>query len=128
MPKDCTIDDYLTDSCGMSHSLTHYENSNALDWGNTTGESFVGIVCEAKCYNNLLDKVTGNPNAQPVYTMMFRYYIIDIYEWAYHFDRQLKILHDLHETGNAQQFLMSGYFERTIYYPLLQIKQKCAIM
>ena len=114
MPDNCTIEDYLTDSCGMSHSLTHYENSSAVDWGNTIGESFVGIVCEAKCYNDLLDEYTGNTNAKPLYTMTFRYYIIDIYEWAYHFDGELKILHDLHETGNAQQFLMSGYLERTI--------------
>ena len=114
MPENCTIDDYLTDDCEMSHGKIHYENSSALDWGNTIGESFVGIVCEAKCYNSLLDEYTGNQNAQPLYTMTFRYYIIDIYEWAYHYDGELKFLHDLHETGNAQQFLMSGYFERTI--------------
>lgn len=114
IPKGNTIDDYLTDSCDLIHDFTHYENNSALDWGNTIGESFVGIVCDAKCYKDPVSEILGNTQDRTIYTMTFRYYIIDIYEWAYHFDGELKVLHDLHETGNAQQYLMSGYLERTI--------------
>lgn len=73
-----------------------------------------GIVCDAKCYKDPVGEILGNTQDRTIYTMTFRYYIIDIYEWAYHFDGELKVLHDLHETGNAQQHLMSGYLERTI--------------
>lgn len=108
-----------TKPCGVSHGGdTHYENASALDWGHAIGESFGSIVADVSCNQSTLIDI--DENGVPItrdgvlYTMTFRYYVKDIYEWAYHYDGELKILHDLHEAGVAQEYLVSGYIERTI--------------
>lgn len=108
-----------TNHCGVSHTgEMHYENASALDWGHSIGESFVSIVADVSCNKSTIIDIDENgwPATRDgvLYTMTFRYYVKDIYEWAYHYDNEMKILHDMHEAGVAQEYLVSGYFERTI--------------
>lgn len=113
-----TIYDYVTEGCntnGIEHGNLAYESTAAVDLGSAIGESFGAIVCEVKCIPAIKSNSFVKENEkQPTYEMKFRYYIIDIYEWAYHYDREMKYLHNLHECGLAHQFLMSGYLERTM--------------
>ena len=108
-----------TNPCGVSHTgEMHYENASALDWGHSIGESYVSIVADVSCNESTIIDIDENgwPSTRDgvLYTMTFRYYVKDIYEWAYHYDNEMKILHDMHEAGVAQEYLVSGYFERTI--------------
>ena len=86
-----------------------YCNSTHVDWHNTVGESLGSIVCEVK--------KTGS-----TYSMTYRYYMIDIYEWVQdphgtvELDDIGSILHVYHHDGSAQQYLMNGFFEGTIIW------------
>ena len=53
------------DHCQLNHmGIVNYESSYSIDWQNTTGESFCGLTA----------LIT---NTDDLYTMTFRYYIID---------------------------------------------------
>ncbi len=118
IPEGSTIYDYITGGCSITsfdHGNTAYESDSAVDWGHAIGESFGAIVCEVKCIPPFeFPNSTTNFDNKPTYQMTYKYYIIDIYEWAYHYDGELKTLHDFHEYGLAHQYLISGYLERTI--------------
>ena len=91
------------DHCQLNHmGIVNYENPYSIDWQNTTGESFCGLTA-------LVD------NTDDLYTMTFRYYIIDIYEWVpAPGDTLSNVMHELHKVGVAREYLMNGYFESTI--------------
>ena len=80
-----------------------YFNYVNRDWFNTVGESRAAIVAEVSIKENS-------------YTMKYRYYFKDIYEWAYHYDHDPLsfMFHYYHETGQAQEYLMNGSFEGEI--------------
>lgn len=69
------------------------------DWWNTVGEAGAAIVA----------KTTRSGNK---YTMTYKYYVKDIYEWAYHYDGEIlsQQFHIYHEQGLAQEFLINGQF------------------
>lgn len=73
------------------------------DWWNTIGEAGAAIVAQTTRSGN-------------TYTMNYTYYVKDIYEWAYHYDKDLMsgLFHTYHEQGVAQEFLMNGQFTGTI--------------
>lgn len=73
------------------------------DWWNTIGESGAAIVAQTTRSGN-------------TYTMNYTYYVKDIYEWAYHYDKDSMsgTFHTYHEQGLAQEFLMNGQFTGTI--------------
>lgn len=84
------------------HSTGSYCNPRHLDWHNTVGESFCGMRVMVNYYEG-------------TYTMKYRYYLNDIYEWVNEGDFDIgMILHYFHEMGYAKQFLIDGYFEGTI--------------
>lgn len=91
--------------CNVNHSSNPcFENPYSTDWYHATGEAFGGMTCEVINTNN-------------IYKMTFRYYLIDIYEWIPEITSEPNIsnsLHELHKAGQAQDFLMNGYFESTI--------------
>lgn len=91
------------DHCQLNHmGIVNYESSYSIDWQNTTGESFCGLTA----------LIT---NTDDLYTMTFRYYIIDIYEWVPG-DTLSNVMHELHKVGVAKEYLMNGYFESTIVW------------
>lgn len=100
--KNCDIDnDYKT---ANHHIYGTYCNYVHKDWQNTIGEA----------YGNIVAKITRSGN---VYTMEYSYYIIDIYEWAYHSDTNDELsskLHIFHELGDSQEYLLQGKFEGSI--------------
>ena len=92
------------------HVGDSYCNSRHVDWHNTIGESFGGIKAE----------VNRNGNT---YTMRYRYYLNDIYEWVetesiYEWIKDRDDigtpLHQFHKFGIAKQYLMDGYYEGEI--------------
>ena len=85
--------------CDNKLQPIHFNYVNR-DWFNTVGESGAALVAEVSMKND-------------TYTMKYRYYFKDIYEWAYHYDETLLsyIFHSYHEKGWAQEYLMSGSFE-----------------
>jgi len=96
-------------------SPTAHCNYVHRDWQNTVGESFGSIVASISRKGNK-------------YTMNYRYFFIDIYEWAIHYEKEKTLisrLHTFHELGTAREFLINGSFEGTItweagetaYYP-----------
>ena len=91
------------DNCDCAHSYAKYSNEVHMDWQNTIGESLCGITAQTTKKNDH-------------YTMKVRYFIKDIYEWAYHYDDEelSMILHSMHEAGFAQEYLLNGYIDFTI--------------
>ena len=89
-------------NCDATHG-TGYSNSIHMDWQNTIGESMGALTVQTTKNNEH-------------YSMKVRYYIKDIYEWAYHYDDDnlSLLLHSMHEAGFSQEFLMDGIFEFTI--------------
>lgn len=84
------------------HESNKYLNSRHIDWHNTIGESFGGINAE----------VMRNGD---VYTMKYRYYLSDIYEWIPNgLDDIGTYLYPFHKLGIAKQYLMDGYYEGEI--------------
>lgn len=102
--KNCN---FINDAISNKHLLGKIYNSVHSDWKSTVGESFGSINAE------LIR--TGN-----TFTMKYRYYFSDIYEWTVGFDPTDDkpdvgvYFHYFHEMGYAKQYLMDGYFEGTI--------------
>ena len=73
------------------------------DWWNTIGESGTAIVAEISRMGN-------------TYSMNYKYYVSDLYEWAFHYDKDplSYIMHSYHETGDAQEYKMTGSFSGTV--------------
>lgn len=81
------------------HEYGKYYNNEHLDWQNTVGEALGGLVCN----------VSRNGDK---YTMNYKYYLLDIYEWAAEDKTLLSTsLHQLHAEGKAKEFLMNGCIE-----------------
>ena len=82
--------------------------------GLTTGIQADWNLALGSCYGGMIAEVCSNGD---FYEMKYRYYIIDIYEWAGHeidADTLSLMLHRLHEIGLSHQYLFSGYYEGTI--------------
>lgn len=80
----------------------------------TTGKQADWNLALGSCYGGMVAEVTSNGN---IYEMKYRYYIIDIYEWAGHeidADDLSLMFHRLHEICLSHQYLFSGYYEGTI--------------
>lgn len=94
---NCDIED--TD---LKTHISSYCNYVHRDWNLTVGESIGTLTAKIKRDG---DK----------FTMQYRYYFKDIYEWAYHYEINHESvstpLHAAHEVGLAQEYLMQGYFE-----------------
>lgn len=91
-------------------SPTAHCNYVHRDWQNTVGESFGSIVAEVSRHGN-------------TYSMKYRYYFIDIYEWALHYGETfppsiVSSLHIFHEAGTAQEYLMNGSFEGVLTWKI----------
>lgn len=89
---------------------SHYfevDNSDAIttkegeDWSYAIGDSFCGLVCSAV-------------RSGSTYTMNYKIYLMDYYEWGYHVDGGDKIQHMLHECGLAREYPIYGVIENTI--------------
>lgn len=78
-----------------------------MDWQNTVGEAFEGIVYEVKRINDH-------------FTMNYCFYLSDIYEWVGHDDSTLlsSTMHQFHEEGRTREFLMNDKIEGTIEWNL----------
>ncbi len=98
----CDINDDPKTALHHNSGLIHC-NYTHRDWQNTFGESFGSIVAEINR--------SGNK-----YTMNYKYYVIDLYEWAFHSDKDplSYIFHVYHENGLAQEYIIKGSFEGTI--------------
>ena len=88
---------------GEKHPIAICEltTGKQADWNLAIGSSYGGMVAEV---------VSNGDN----YTMRYKYYINDIYEWAAHDDDPDElslIMHRLHEIGLCHQYLITGYFE-----------------
>lgn len=82
--------------------------------GLTTGIQADWNLALGSCYGGMIAEVCSNGD---FYETKYRYYIIDIYEWAGHeidADTLSLMLHRLHEIGLSHQYLFSGYYEGTI--------------
>ena len=94
-----------TDPKSVSHHNSELIHCNYVhrDWQNTFGESFGSIVAEINR--------SGNK-----YTMNYKYYVIDLYEWAFHSDKNplSYIFHMYHEKGLSQEYIIQGGFEGTV--------------
>lgn len=92
----------------FSDSGIFYDDTTALDWGYAIGESLCTMSAEAFMKNG-------------EYYMNFRYYIIDNYEYAYHWEEEEgnisipdKAGHRLHETGTGREFKIIGVYNDVI--------------
>ena len=96
---DIVDDDNISFHLGYDKQC-NYEHR---DWWNTVGESGAALVAEVS-------------RSKDEYTINYTYYVIDIYEWAWHYDEDTLsgILHAFHESGEAQEYLMNGSFSGTI--------------
>ena len=104
---ECNIN---TDNTGLkTHALSEYCNYVHRDWQITVGEATGTIVAEIERNGD-------------TFKMKYRYYFKDIYEWAYHYDKDpgdiSAILHGAHESGDAQEYLMQGYYEGYLSWTL----------
>ena len=100
----CEIQDAENNIIPFHEISGYYCNYVQRDWQNTIGESFGSVVAE----------VTRNGN---IYTMKYKYYFIDIYEWAIHYEKKKTLvsqLHNFHELGVAKEYLINGSFEGTL--------------
>lgn len=93
-------------SCPTNHSFK-VDNSDAIstdegkDWSWSIGDSFCGLVCSAV-------------RSGSTYTMNYKIYLMDYYEWGYHVDGGDKELHMLNECGLAKEYPIYGVIENTI--------------
>ena len=71
------------------------------DWSFAIGDSFCGLVCSAV-------------RSGSTYTMNYKIYLMDYYEWGYHVDGGDKEQHMLHECGLAREYPIYGVIENTI--------------
>ena len=80
----------------------YYDTALALDIGYSLGESLCGMTGEAYLEDN-------------IYHLKVKYYLIDTYEFAVHWDDDVtdleRELHYLHECGWSKEFLMNGVYE-----------------
>lgn len=94
------------ENCPSSHYF-NVDNSDAettnegKDWSFSIGDAFCGLVCSAVRSGN-------------TYTMNYKIYLMDYYEWGYHVDGGDKELHMLHECGLAKEYPIYGVIENTI--------------
>ena len=91
-----------------SESGIFYDDATALDWGYAIGESLCTMSAKAFMKNG-------------EYYMNFRYYIIDNYEYAYHWEEKEgnlaffdKAGHRLHETGTGREFKIIGVYNDVV--------------
>lgn len=90
--------------CCYTHNGYWYDDATASDWGFALGESLGAMTAEAY---KVKDK----------YVMNIRYYIIDNYEYAVHWEdfgepsALDKWAHQLHEAGLANEFEVIGVYE-----------------
>ena len=112
LPID-TIDEVM---CNINYDDTklkdheiYYCNYVHRDWNLTVGEALGTFIAEI---NRDGDK----------FTMKYKYYIKDIYEWAYHEEQDIwnvsAILHGAHEAGVAQEYLITGHFDGYLTWKL----------
>ncbi len=97
---DCDI---ANDGNSTTHKFNIQFNYTHRDWWNTVGEAGAAIVAETTRSGN-------------IYTMKYTYYVLDIYEWAFHYDGEplSRIMHKFHEDGYAQEYLIKTSFSGTI--------------
>lgn len=88
---------------GISHNK--YDDATALDWGYAVGEALCAMTAEVY-------------KSGEKYCMKVKYYIVDNYEFAYHweeFDGNIAWFdengHFLHEVGLAQEYKIIGLYE-----------------
>ena len=74
------------------------QNNIEIDWHYAIGDALCGIVIEVK-------------NEGDYYYAKYKYKIMDIYEWGWHYSRDNYELHMLHELGLAHEFLFEGTYE-----------------
>ncbi|NLG03056.1 MAG: hypothetical protein GX567_04390 [Clostridia bacterium] len=82
----------------------------------TTGKQADWNLSVGSCYGGMVADITSDGNN---YSMKYRYYILDIYEWAAHVaepETLSQMIHRLHELGEAHQFLIAGYYEGTLHW------------
>ena len=81
----------------LQHGFGKYYNAEHMDWQNTVGEAYGGIVCNISRDGNH-------------FTMNYCYHLSDVYEWAEHDDHTAlsSSMHRLHEQGQAKEYLMNG--------------------
>ena len=88
---------------GKKHPNTMMElkTGKQADWNLALGSCYGGMIAKVSLKNN-------------IYSMTYRYYILDIYEWAAHEENPDPIsalLHMPHEIGLSHQYLITGYYE-----------------
>jgi len=97
---DCDVNN---DGNPTYHSNGIQFNYVHRDWWNTIGEAGAAVVADVS-------------RSGDEYIMDYTYYVIDIYEWAWHYDDDMLsgIFHSFHESGDAMEYLMIGSFSGTI--------------
>lgn len=92
------------------NGVTHPDTMMELN----TGKQADWNLALGSCYGGMVAEVTSNGNN---YSMRYKYYILDVYEWAAHApdsETLSQIMHRLHEIGLAHQYLITGCYEGTI--------------
>ena len=102
--NDFKVACYKQQNC--NHNVFYnYDDSYALNWGFAIGESLGGMT----------GKVRKNGNQ---YTMFFKYYLIDTYEFASHYDSTPSWIdingHIIHEAGFAKEFKVLGCYSGAV--------------
>ncbi|MBR1431453.1 dockerin type I domain-containing protein [Ruminococcus sp.] len=108
-PIDIVNCEINTNKTGLKDHEAYYCNYVHRDWNLTIGEALGTIVA----------KVERNGDK---FTMTYRYYFKDIYEWAYHYEQDHEsvstALHAAHEDGLAQEYLMQGHYDGGLSWTL----------
>lgn len=104
--RECECELAGTNINGQIHPncICRLDTAKQADWNLAVGSSYGGMVAN----------VTSNGET---YTINYRYYLLDIYEWAAHVndpDDLSLMMHRLHEIGLSHQYLITGYFEGTL--------------
>ena len=92
------------------NGVTHPDTMMELN----TGKQSDWNLALGSCYGGMVAEITSNGNS---YSMRYKYYILDVYEWAAHApgsETLSQMMHRLHEIGVAHQYLITGYYEGTI--------------
>ena len=94
------------DRCNIRHFLGAFRVARAMPAGDHAHQAADG---EGDGLNLYIECVDG------VYSMTYRYYIIDMYNW-HRTSRLGEILNDMHIAGISKEYLMSGYFEGSLVW------------
>ena len=99
---------YKGNYCDGANHNVRYDDTTALDWGYAWGEALCAMTAEASMVNG-------------EYFMKIKYYIIDNYEYAYHWEEQEgnlsffdKAGHRLHEAGIGHEYKVIGVWEDAV--------------